>query len=313
MILQKWKQCGVAVQGKDHIASGTVCQDNVAALAANGVQAIALSDGGGSRKLSHIGSALATKAAVELLTERFDELYDRLMEIKKGGNGSEKALSRLRRSILDRVLAPLYAAVTPEQTMRDFGCTLQLAAVKGDRYLVGHIGDGVIAALSRRATERRIRVLSHPENGGAPNITFFVTDHNAEEHLRLSCGQSDTLEGILMMSDGPEEVLYSPVAGMHPNTRKLFENFGGLMRAEYTAALTKFLQRSIAAHSFDDLSLNLLYLDAADRDSLRPAALEEMLSDITSPAQVTRVSSYAYFLDPTVPPVTEGDLSFLRG
>jgi len=56
VILQKWKQCGVAVQGKDHITANVVCQDNVASAFADGVYAIALSDGGGSRKFSQIGS-----------------------------------------------------------------------------------------------------------------------------------------------------------------------------------------------------------------------------------------------------------------
>ena len=46
MILQKWKQCGAVLQGKDHVAAGVVCQDNVASASANGVHAIALSDGG---------------------------------------------------------------------------------------------------------------------------------------------------------------------------------------------------------------------------------------------------------------------------
>ena len=71
MILQKWKQCGTAVQGVDHIHANVPCQDNVAYAAANGVYAIALSDGGGSRKFSHVGSEQSTKAACELLVKNF--------------------------------------------------------------------------------------------------------------------------------------------------------------------------------------------------------------------------------------------------
>ena len=76
MIIQKWKQCGTRAQGKDHINAGVVCQDNVAALEKNGVHAIALSDGGGSRKYSEVGSACSTVAACRLLAEKFDEYFD---------------------------------------------------------------------------------------------------------------------------------------------------------------------------------------------------------------------------------------------
>jgi hypothetical protein len=192
------------------------------------------------------------------------------------------------------------------------GCTLQFAAVKNGRYIAGHVGDGVIAALYQRGLTRRVEVLSHPENGGGPNVTFFVTDHNAEEHLRLTHGECRQLEGIIMMSDGPEEVLYSGAGGMHPNTLKLFDNFVGLREAEYTAALAKFLESNIARHSFDDLSLNVLYLETAEWGKLTPAYREELFAGVVSTEQTVRVSSYAYLLDPSVPARRQDDLSFLR-
>ncbi|MBQ8358049.1 MAG: protein phosphatase 2C domain-containing protein [Clostridia bacterium] len=312
MILQKWKQCGTAVQGVDHIHAKVPCQDNVASAAQNGIYAIALSDGGGSRKFSHIGSEYATRAACELLVRKFDDFYARLEQIDAGDARSEKLYLGLRLEILDTVLDAMRTQVNEERTLYDFGCTLQFAAVKDGRYIVGHVGDGVIAALYQRGLNRRVEVLSHPENAGAPNVTFFVTDHDAEAHLRLSHGECRQLEGILMMSDGPEEVLYSGVSGMHRNTQKLFDNFMGVRRAEYGAALTKFLEGNIAKHSFDDLSLNLLYLETADSGSLSPAYKEELFEGVVAKNQAVRVSSYAYLLDPTLPPKGTDDLSFLR-
>ena len=312
MILQKWKTCGTAVQGVDHIHAGVPCQDNVASAAGQGVHAIALSDGGGSRKFSHVGSEYATRAAAELLVEKFDEYYNRMEEVALGGPKAEKIALRLRLEILDAVLAAMRTQVNEERTLYDMGCTLQFAAVKNGRYLAGHVGDGVIAALYQRGLERRVEVLSHPENGEGPNVTFFVTDHNAEEHLRLTHGECRQLEGILMMSDGPEEVLYSGAGGMHPNTLKLFDNFVGLRQADYTAALAKFLESNIARHSFDDLSLNVLYLETAEWQKLNLAYREELFAGVTSTEQVQRVSSYAYLLDPSVPAKRQDDLSFLR-
>lgn len=312
MILQKWKVCGTAVQGVDHIHAGVPCQDNVAAAAGQGVHAIALSDGGGSRKFSHVGSEYATRAAAELMVEKFDEYYSRMEEVAAGGPKAERVALRLRLEILDTVLAAMRTQVNEERTLYDLGCTLQFAAVKDGRYLVGHVGDGVIAALYQKGLSRRVEVLSHPENGEGPNVTFFVTDHNAEEHLRLSHGECRQLEGILMMSDGPEEVLYSANTGMHPNTLKLFDNFVGLRRAEYTAALQKFLSANISKHSFDDLSLNVLYLETAEWGKLSPAYREELLQGVTSLEQVQRMSSYACLVDPSVTATHRDDLSFLR-
>ena len=312
MILQKWKTCGTAVQGVDHIHAKVPCQDNVATAAGNGVHAIALSDGGGSRKFSHIGSEYATRAAAELMVEKFDEYYSRMEDAAAGGPKAEKIGLRLRLEILDTVLSAMRAQVNEERTLYDMGCTLQFAAVKDGQFIAGHVGDGVIAALYQRGINRRVEVLSHPENAGAPNVTFFVTDHDAEAHLRLSHGECRQLEGILMMSDGPEEVLYSGAGGMHPNTLKLFENFKGLRMEEYTAALQNFLEGSIAKHSFDDLSLNVLYLETEEWSKQKSAYREELLAGVTSKSQVRRISSYAYLIDPSLPAAGQDDLSFLR-
>ena len=311
MILQKWKQCGIAVQGKDHIGAGVPCQDNVAAAEANGVHAVALSDGGGSRRFSQVGSEYSTRAVCALLVEKFDDFYTRMDKIEKGHPKAEKMLLRLRLEILDAVMAALRSQVTPERALPDFGCTLQFAAVKDGRYIAGHVGDGVIAALYQRGLNRRVEVLSHPENGDGPNITFFVTDHDAKDHLRLTHGECRQLEGILMMSDGPEEVLYG-AGGMHRNTLKLFDNFAGVGREEYTAALEKFLKSSISKHSFDDLSLNVLYLESVDTAALKPTYRNELFAGVTSLSQVLRMSSYAYLLDASLPAKSRDDLSFLR-
>lgn len=299
MMIQKWKQCGARVQGIDHREAGVVCQDGFAAAEKNGVHAIALSDGGGSRKYSEVGSATSTRAVCALLVERFDDYYARMEQIAAGGPKSERMLLSLRLEILDAVMAALRAEVTSERALPDFGCTLQFAAVKDGRYLVGHVGDGVIAALYQRGLSRRVEVLSHPENGGGPNITFFVTDHNAKDHLRLLHGECHQLEGILMMSDGPEEVLYQAQTGMHPNTQRLFDNFVGVGAARYAAMLEQFLAKTVAGHSFDDLSLNLLYLETVDESRITPEYREELLSELSGIGQVKRMSATAYFIDPT--------------
>ncbi len=312
MIIQKWKQCDTRVQGIDHKAAGVVCQDGTASAAANGVHAIALSDGGGSRKFSEIGSACSTRAVCELLVTKFDDFYARMEQIGMGGPKASKLLLHLRLEILDAVLDSLRAEVTAERALADFGCTLQFFAVKEGRYIAGHVGDGVIAALYQRGLSRRVEVLSHPENGGGPNITFFVTDHDAKDHLRLCHGECHQLEGVLMMSDGPEEVLYHAQTGMHPNTGKLFDNFQGVGRARYEAVLGQFLAKTVAGHSFDDLSLNLLYLETVEESMLSPEYRRELFDGIKGKGQVKRISAEAFAIDATYPEGSPLDPSFLR-
>lgn len=312
MILQKWKQCGTRRQGKDHVESKVPCQDNVAYLAANSVQAIALSDGGGSRRFSQIGSEFSTRAVCELLTEKFEDFYERAELIAAGGPKASKLLLNLRLEIIDHVLGALRTQVTSERTLQDFGCTLQFAAIKGGRYFVGHVGDGVISGLYQIGLSREVRVISHPENGGAPNVTFFVTDHDAKDHLRLYHGECHQLEGVLLMSDGPEEMLYIMGDGMHQNTQKLFDNFRGVTAKSYEQALQKFLAESVSKFSSDDLSLNLLYLESVEKEGLSPEYKKELFADVSASSQIRRVSQYAYLIDPTLPFDKKDDLSTYR-
>ena len=115
-----------------------------------------------------------------------------------------------------------------------------------------------------------------------------------------------------MMSDGPEEVLYTAAGGMHQNTLKLFDNFAGMPRRQYEENLERFLSRTIARHSYDDLSLNLLYLETVDAAAVSEEYRDELLAGIEGAGQVKRVSTYACYLDSTLPRGAAADLSYLR-
>ena len=68
----------------------------------------------------------------------------------------------------------------------------------------------------------------------------------------------------------------------------------------------------MARQSFDDLSLNLLYLETVDANAVKPEYAEELLSGIQSSGQMRRVSHYAYYVDPTLSGGEPVDLSILR-
>ena len=178
---------------------------------------------------------------------------------------------------------------------------------------MGHIGDGVIAGLFNSGANEMLRVLSHPENGEQINITFFMTDPDAIEHFRISIQRHTNLTGIMLMSDGPEEVLYHPINGMHINCLKLFHNFNNNTCDEYNKILNKFLNNQIAKYSYDDLSINILYLSTIDTEKARVDVIKDVVMDIKNFNQIEDVSAYAKFLDGTTQYKDKDDLSSLWG
>lgn len=92
-------------------------------------------------------------------------------------------------------------------TIKDLSSTLLFAAIKDDRCLIGHIGDGAIGGLY----ENELRVISNPDNGEHSNETFFVTTKNAHKVLKLNKGnvREKNIKAFVLMSDGSTEGLYS--------------------------------------------------------------------------------------------------------
>lgn len=70
--------------------------------------------------------------------------------------------------------------------IHDLACTLLLAAVSENRFLLAHIGDGVIGYLDGDT----LKVASVPDNGEFANETTFVTSDKAAETMRLFKGRT---------------------------------------------------------------------------------------------------------------------------
>lgn len=88
--------------------------------------------------------------------------------------------------------------------MHDLACTLLLAAVSEERFLLVHIGDGVIGYLDGDT----LKVASVPDNGEFANETTFVTSDKAAETMRLFKGELRDKAAFVLMSDGTEHSLY---------------------------------------------------------------------------------------------------------
>ena len=128
----------VTVIGQKHRQRGVPCEDASVAVTSNGVSAVVVADGAGSKQYTHarFGSAAAVNTIAKLLTEHFDALYN---------ENREAAV----RSLIIAALHVKFADLIVEHkidSIERLSCTLLFCAVKDRRMIIGHIGDGLIVA-----------------------------------------------------------------------------------------------------------------------------------------------------------------------
>ena len=221
------------------------CQDYASGRRRYGVAAIALADGAGSRTHSALGASTAVRISLRLLTSAFDNF----------ANMIERDEREARRCIFSEIARALSSVARRSGVdAPSLASTLLFAAFKEDRFLAGHLGDGAIAMVD---AEDMATVLSSPENGEYTNTTYFLTDHAAEDRLRLYSG---TLRrgGFVLMSDGAAEVLYHrSTRSMAPAVSQLVSWNRRFRRPKVEGALRENLAGPLARSS-DDLSVAVL-------------------------------------------------------
>lgn len=296
MNLSHYKQLNIELIGKDHVRGKLPCQDKTAFYQKDGTRVIALSDGAGSKKDSHKGAEIATNTVSKMLMEHFDE-YFTLLEDEPIRN------SNLGKIILREIYQNLNNLVTDNQAISivEMSSTLLFVAMKGDRYIQGHIGDGLIGELIHTGNGLQVRVRSHPENDGAPNVTFFVTDSNANDNFRITSGYiGNHTKGFVLMSDGPEEVLYDiNNQTLNPYIKNLFKMYQGTTQDTYSKTILRFLDEQVSKYSYDDLSMNFLYIENEPISYYKGLGQEYItyLKQKLEQSKVTRKSGYSYMMD----------------
>ena len=239
-----WHTQTAAVTGSGHARQGLPCQDRTGQLTEGGVTAIALADGAGSQPLSQEGAAIAVETVCRTLCRRFDQLYAAATPME------------MRREVLREVRENIRAhAAARGMEPGQFACTLLAVAVRGDRYLLVHVGDGVIAYQKNGA----LLAASRPENGEFANTTTFVTSAGALRWARVLRGEQPGLEGFLLMSDGCEAALYQKRQGtVAPLVGRLFQR-AELLEPEISGALLQaVLEQAVAPRTRDDCSLAVM-------------------------------------------------------
>lgn len=247
-----WQTQINCARGRGHRRQGTPCQDRALTMERSGVVAVALADGAGSAPLSHEGAACAVETACTLLCESFDELY----HAQSPAEVRHFLLSGVRSRIRQR-------AEELNTACSQLACTLLAVAVRGDAYLLFHVGNGVIGC--QRAG--KLLVASAPQNGEFANTTTFVTSPDALIHSRALRGIQPQLEGFALMSDGCEAALYHKRKGrLAPLLSKLLQRLQLLSGEAPQDMLETVMEQVISRRTQDDCSLALLARNVGPAD-----------------------------------------------
>lgn len=239
-----WHIQDTVVTGRGHLLRQQPGQDRTFSLTRNGVTAAALSDGAGSAPLSHEGAEQAVRAACEVLCGQFETFSGPATPFE------------MRRAVLEAVQAAIRRRAQELNTHPSaLACTLLAVAVQGDRYLVFHVGDGVIGYQK----EGVVRVVSRPQNGEFANTTTFVTARDALVKSRVLRGRQPGLEGFVLLSDGCEAALYHKgKEKLAPLVGRLFQRAELLSQEVSRQWLRAVIEGPVAHRTQDDCSLLLL-------------------------------------------------------
>ena len=236
-----WNVAQAAVQGRGHISTGIPCQDKTFFIKKNGTCAIALADGAGSAKFSHYGAERAVECISNLLVDNFDYYYE------------QNEPANVRQDLLSHVIKELeILSKSIDCDIRELASTLLSVAVCGNRYLIFHLGDGVIGYQDGD----RIKVASSPNNGEFCNTTVFTTTTGAEESIKLLKGEfRSNIKGFVLFSDGVESILYIKNQNeISQSLSPVFDDLSLLDSSEVEKNLIETLNE-IKSHTQDDCSI----------------------------------------------------------
>ncbi|NIE63179.1 protein phosphatase 2C domain-containing protein [Burkholderia sp. Ax-1719] len=236
-----WAVIGSSVVGSSHSQSASLCQDSCFYHVTSDVDGnrylIALAaDGAGSAKYGEIGSEIACEAGGRTLLAAVEQ------------SGEEALSASLASSVLDAVQDGIEkAARAHEVPTRELACTLLGAVIGPTKATYFQVGDGAIVVRHDGA----LAPVFWPESGEYANMTYFVTDTSAAEHLR--CATQDATDEVALFTDGLQRLAL--VFATETAHEPFFEPMFKVLRAssdEQTDELCSALERFLGSDAINE-------------------------------------------------------------
>ena len=237
MAATEWKIVGASVAGFSHQAQGSPCQDFHAASEFEGGWLVAVvSDGAGSASRSAQGS----KALCEGILSQIG-----LQLIEFNRRSEAHIVETVVRSWVEEGVELIRSGLdVGGGTLADFHATLVGVVAGRNGGVFFHIGDG--AGCATNSESLLSSVMSLPENGEYANETYFFTQADWKDHVRLTpFGAEFNL--IALMSDGVTPFALAPgEVGPHaPFFDPVSKYLVGQSREEGERALAATLERDL--------------------------------------------------------------------
>lgn len=273
-----WKAYKYETIGRNHALEGIPCQDKTAMLVdKDGSIAISLADGAGSARLSHIGATYVTKWTVKYLLEHFNDLYS-------GIKNNEKEM------FLEKINIELsHLAEDNKCSKNDFASTLLFCAIKDEKFIAGHIGDGVIGIHGSSGAE----LFSAPLNGTYINETVFVNDATIDE-FRIYNGEIGEIDGFMLLSDGSANSLFEYKSNSFSIAAEQIFTYSRIIREDiFNQLLSESFDDTVRKRTGDDCSIALLSSEIKDMNNVNPEMLKAIFDiDRNDKVSIKRLKKY---------------------
>jgi hypothetical protein len=193
-----WKVIKASVIGTSHINSGQSCQDDCYAdviTRATGSDYLIciISDGAGSAREAGRGAELTCVTAIKSIEYSLSNLQQEDLN----ENLVVEWVKDIRRAI--------YAEAEDKAlSARDFACTLLGAVVGQDIAIFFQLGDGAIVVSSHFVQG----VVFWPDSGQYANMTYFITEEDALDHLQVFI-KNTQIDELALFSDGIQRLALS--------------------------------------------------------------------------------------------------------
>lgn len=187
--MDNWKVIATAVRGTSHLEQNIPCQDAFSWTVENDILIAVVSDGAGSAQKSEIGADVVTKTIINHfipLSSDPTKMSDSDFIKQEITNAIEKARESL-------------VGLNESLSLHDYYATVVGCIITPTLGIFFHIGDGLGAAVYDNDWIACDMTL--PENGEFSDQTYFYTQDNWQQHLRVTEFDAN-VQYLILMSDG---------------------------------------------------------------------------------------------------------------